>query len=159
MSSHRTGRLRGFSYTGRHRYELTLSTSGERGCLRDAATVRRTRGVLLDAAAQTGFILCAYCFMPNRLHVLAEGATDASDFRRFVTLTKQRTGYRHRRLYAAKLWHVGYVDRILLPGETTRHAAQELLRISWREGLVADAREYPFLGSEVWSVDDVLAEG
>ena len=66
MSSRRTGRLRGFSYTGRHRYELTLSTSGERDCLgtqqpsgehaRYSWTRRRRRGSssVRTASCRTG---------------------------------------------------------------------------------------------------------
>jgi len=152
----RPSRSSGLGYIGRHRYLLMLDTADQAPHFRDAGTVRRTRTLVREAASHTAFVLCAYCFMPTRLCLLVEGESDTADLRRFVVLSKQRTAHRQRRLHAGKLWHAGYAVRRLDPLESVRQAAGELLRRPWQDGLVGDPREYPFLGSDRWSVEELL---
>lgn len=156
MAAARTG-SGGGDHVGRRPYVLTLRTADEVPYFLDAATVRRTRALIREAASQTGFVLAAYCFLPDRLCLLVEGTSDTADLRRFVVLSKQRTGYRHKRLHARKLWRPGYAVRRLDRGEPVRLAARDLLLRPWQDGLVTDPREYPFLGSDVSSVDELLA--
>ena len=57
----------------------------------------------LRTAGAYQFAVIAYCFMPDHMHALVEGLATSSDFRRFVAMFKQRSAFRHRRLFNSGL--------------------------------------------------------
>jgi putative transposase len=85
-------RLRGESYVGFRRYFLTLCTAERKLWFADESVVAFARSLLLQTAVDNTFALDAYCFMPDHLHILAEGLEQPADLCRFVSIFKQRTG-------------------------------------------------------------------
>jgi putative transposase len=145
------------SYLGYQRYFLTMCTNNRHRWFVDATIVALARSLLLTTARHQMFAVCAYCFMPNHLHVLAEGESERADLRRFVSLFKQQAGFRFSQQHEAVLWQDGYHDRLLRDDEQTLEVARYILENPVRAGLVSSYEQYPFSGSGRYSVRE-LAE-
>jgi len=94
--------------------------------------------------------------MPDHLHLLVEGTGDDSDCRRFIKSAKQYSGYYFEKDFKQKLWQRYGFERVLRDDEATVVVARYILNNPVRAGLVADPRDYPFTGSEKYSVDEIL---
>jgi putative transposase len=88
----RPKRIVGFSYSGKHRYFLTICTRSRLAAFSDADVAISTIDHFFTTAAKEAFAIRAYCLMPDHIHLLVEGTSDDSDLRRFVKLAKQRSG-------------------------------------------------------------------
>ena len=94
--------------------------------------------------------------MPDHTHFLIEGLADCSDFRRFCKLAKQRSGSRHARKRGGPLWQEGYHERVLREGDDSLAVARYLLGNPVRAGLVTAPIEYPYLGSDRWTMAELI---
>jgi putative transposase len=88
--------LKTFDYRGLHRYSLTFCTDFRKRVFVDATSVTLVAHQILRAANQTHFAIIAYCFMPDHVHLVAEGTRDDSDLLRFIKLAKQLSGFSFR---------------------------------------------------------------
>ena len=99
----RAPRLPHHQYTGVQRYFLTTCTHERREFFRDGAAVSQARDQFFYTARKEMIAILAYCFMPDHLHLLADGETERADLRLFAKLSKQRSGYRFKKLRGATL--------------------------------------------------------
>jgi putative transposase len=157
VASRRPVRLAACDYHGIHAYFLTICTERRRFVFVSAATGRAARDALLRTAAAYRFAVVAYCFMPDHLHVLVEGLAPDSDFRKFVAMYKQRSGFEHRRMHGQKLWQEGYFERILRSDEGLLPVVAYILGNPVRAALCEVASAYWLLGSDRYPVE-ALAE-
>jgi len=107
-------------------------------------------------AEQQRFAVVAYCFMPDHLHVLAEGLASSSDLKVFVNIAKQRAAHAATRWIRGRLWQPGYFESVLRDDEDVHDVARYVAQNPVRAGLVRSANEYPFLGSAVLSRDQLV---
>jgi putative transposase len=94
--------------------------------------------------------------MPDHSHILVEALDDLSDLRKFCKLGKQRPGQIHARRVGGPLWQEGYYDRVLRKDEDLRTVARYLLNNPLRAGLVTKPIDYPYLGSDRWTVAEII---
>lgn len=113
-------------------------------------------GQLRHTADAESFAVIAYCFMPDHLHVLAEGRDAISDFRQFVRLFKQRSSFEWKRRTGSQLWQRSYFERVLRADDDVMIVARYLLANPIRGGLAKSPKEYPFLGSFTMNITDLL---
>jgi putative transposase len=156
MGVHAARRLSGFDYIGPHAYSLTCCTFSRRPWFTEAATVEDVRLELIHSSNAEGFVVIAYCFMPDHVHLLIEGTSPTSDLRRVVTRWKQRTGYVHRSKTGAVLWQGGFYDHVLRQEENRHEVIRYLIENPIRARLVLDVKEYPFWGSGVCSREELI---
>lgn len=64
--------------------------------------------------------------MPDHVHFLCEGLSDASDLVRFVDAFKQRTAYEFKKTHGERLWQMRYYDHILRPKEVPENVGVRL---------------------------------
>jgi REP element-mobilizing transposase RayT len=152
----RPPRIAGFDYKGLYRYFLTICTLSRKKVFEDPAVVSETLMEFRKTSHEQKFEISAYCFMPDHSHFLIEGLTDSSDFKRFCKLAKQRSGSCYARKRGGPLWQEGYHERVLREGDDSRVVARYLLSNPVRAGLVATPIEYPYLGSDRWTVAQLL---
>src|SRR5881394_2375338 len=69
----------------------------------------------------------AYCFMPDHLHVLAEGLATSADMVAFASDLKQRVAYYHPEKCSTRIWQKGFYDRVLRNDEATLTVAKYIL--------------------------------
>lgn len=150
-------RLKSFDYRGCHRYFLTICTHERRPVFLQEDAVERALAPLRGVADEQRLAIIAYCFMPDHLHALAEGAAETADFPKFVRLFKQKAAFEWKQARGERLWQRGYYDRVLRNDEATATVARYLLENPVRAGLVDSPEEYPFLGSFTMNLEDLLA--
>jgi REP element-mobilizing transposase RayT len=117
--------------------------------------VEQVRSQLSQSATEYCFAIPAYCVMPDHAHLLAEGTTFQSDLPRFVSCFKQKTGFRFSKERGARLWQDGYHDRILRDDEATLAVVRYILENPVRKKLVSRFSEYPYSGSDRYSLEEL----
>lgn len=95
--------------------------------------------------------------MPDHAHLLVESFSEQANLRKFVNSSQQRSAYAHACAKRERLWQDGYYDRVLRPSEDPKWVARYILENPVRGKLVTTPLDYPFLGSDVWSVEELLA--
>ena len=146
-------RIRGFDYTGPHRYSLTVCTHARAVVFTDHAIVDPILLQIREAAAAFAFVILAYCFMPDHVHVVVEGKTDEADLKRFVKAWKQKTGFEFAKRSRHRLWQVGFFDHVLRSDESTERQVKYVLGNPVRAGLARTIGEYPFAGCHLPEID------
>ncbi len=94
--------------------------------------------------------------MPDHLHLLVEGTSDGSDCRRLITEAKQYAGFYYAKAHGARLWQRYGYEHVLRDDEPMQVIARYILENPIRAGLVARVEDYPFLGSLVYSLADLM---
>jgi putative transposase len=94
--------------------------------------------------------------MPDHVHVLATGTSDAGDLRQFVARWKQQTGYAYRRQWNATLWQGGFYEHVLRAEEDRAAVIRYPLENPLRAGLVQSLHDYPFWGSGLCSRKELI---
>jgi REP element-mobilizing transposase RayT len=159
MEERRLRRFPHFSYKGFIRYSLTISTHERRPLFTTSTLVETVREQFVQPAPACGFAVIAYCFMPDHLHAFVEGLTAGASLPIFIRKAKQMSGYYGKRVAGQAIWQDGYYDRILRANEDSRSVIAYLLDNPVRAGLVASAAEYPFSGSGLCSLQELLEFG
>ena len=148
-------RIHGFAYTGFHRYSLTICTRTRRPLFTDRELVAAVLLAIQQSASVHHFAIVAYCFMPDHVHIVLNAAAEDADLRRFVSTWKQQSGYAYRKKSGEYLWQPSYFDHVLRNDEDTSRAVRYVLENPVRKGLAQNFGEYPFSGSDVFSVDQL----
>ena len=149
-------RFKAFDYLGPYRYFLTFGTAGRDKVFTSAATVELVLAQILRAAVEQGFVIIAYCFMPDHVHLLIEGTAPNSDLKEFGKAAKQYAGFYYKQRTGRRLWQPSYYEHVLRNEEDTWSVARYIVENPLTEGLAARADEYPFLGSCVVAKKDLL---
>lgn len=155
MFPRRPEHLRTFDYAGLHRYFLTFCTIERRPLFVTLDAVDCVRTQFLRAA-DDGYAFLAYCFMPDHVHLLVDGTSDDSDCRRFIARGKQLSGFHYKKQFGEPLWQRYGFEHTLRSDEATLSVARYILENPVRAGLVKCVEEYPFLGSDVYAIADIL---
>jgi putative transposase len=156
MHRPRPRRLAHFDYRGFHRYFLTFCTEQRRQHFTRPDVVLTVLAQFRRCAARHGIRLTAYCFMPDHLHALVEGASETADARAFIAAGRQASGYACRHLVTGRLWqHAGY-ERVLRREDATLAIARYVIENPVRAGLVCSPTDYPWSGSDCYTMDEIL---
>jgi REP-associated tyrosine transposase len=156
MKYRRPTRIPDFDYIGEHAYFVTACTCERRRWFEDAAIVEVALTQLLRTGEEYGFAIIVYCFMPDHIHLVPEGRREDADLRLFMKVFKQRAVYYTRDLRDDDLWQEGYYEHVIRGEETATKTARYVLENPVRAELVNDPEEYPFSGSSVYKIHDIL---
>lgn len=86
-------RLESFDYRGQHTYHLQFCTDDRQPLFTDRAAVELALSQFRRSASEQQFALLAYCFMPDHVHLVVQGASDAADLKAFASKAKQYSWY------------------------------------------------------------------
>jgi putative transposase len=148
--------LRGFDYLGPNRYSLPFCTEHRREVFTTALVVELVNAQFLRAGGEHLFAILAHCFMPDHLHLLVEGMRADSDLRRVQAAAKQYSGFYYKQRYGLTLWQRYGYERVLRSQEQTLDVVRYILANPIRAGLAKNMNEYPFSGSSVYSLEQLL---
>ena len=152
----RPKRLAGFEYLGRYRYFLTFCCRDRLPLFNDRQIAEQTLAQFRRTSSLDAFAIRAYCLMPDHAHLLAEGLSQDSDFNHFAKMAKQRSGGLYARTHHTRLWQEGYYERVLRDEEDARALARYIVNNPVRAGLVETPEAYPFVGSDTWTLTELL---
>lgn len=153
----RPPRVSAFCYTGLRHYFLTMCTHRRHRVFSSASTVADVHEQFRHTATRNGVAIFAYCFMPDHLHLLCEARRIDSNLVAFVHDAKQRSGYAFARRTGDRLWQEGFYDHVLRDEEGVLSVVRYIVANPVRAGLAREVGEYPFCGSDVFSMDEILA--
>jgi len=148
--------LKAFDYVGEHRYFLTFCTYYRHPIFTAPEAVEAVRTQTLRAATEESFDVIAYCFMPDNVHLLIAGSLPASDCRRYIARAKQYSGFYYQSQFGERLWQRYGFEHVLRAEEDTFKVARYILENPIRAGLVRSIRDYPYVGSSCYSIDQLL---
>jgi len=157
MKTGRPSRLKCFDYLGFHRYFLTFCTDWRRKWFVDSAAVDLVLSQFLRAASNEQFAILVYCFMPDHVHLLVEGLAPNSDCKRFIVRSKQLAAHAYGSTFNARLWQPNGYEHVVRDDEKTQVVARYILENPVRAGLVVNPLDYPFSGSQIYKVADLLS--
>jgi putative transposase len=157
MMNNNPGHLKNFSYVGLHRYSLTFCTDERQRLFTDAAAVEIVLRQLVRASGEQKFAVLTYCFMPDHLHILCEGTSDDSDCKRFIKAFKQYSGYYYSQKFHRTPWQRYGFEHVLRDDEVTIDVARYILGNPVRAGLAATVEEYPYVGSLVYELKNLIS--
>ena len=155
MRTNRPEHLQTFDYLGPYRYFLTFCTHQRRRAFVTRDRVELVHDHILRTGQELRFAIVVYCYMPDHLHLLVEGEADDADCRLFISRAKQFSGFYYRRVFGERLWQRYGYERTLRREESTVSVARYILTNPVRAGLVRDPREYPYLGSDRYTLDAI----
>lgn len=155
--SRKSNRLSPETYVGKQVYFLTINPAERSAVFVDKTLVDDHLSVLRQAADIYGFDVLAFCFMPDHLHLLAAGKSEAADLIAFVKKYKQTTGFAYKRQTGRTLWQKSFYDHVLRKEETIADCVKYILANPVRKGLVGNLRDYSYSGSPVYG--DRIFEG
>jgi REP element-mobilizing transposase RayT len=95
--------------------------------------------------------------MPDHAHFLVQGNSESSDGHRLIRLGKQYAGYAYSAKYGQKLWQPWGFERVLRDDEDTSTVARYIVENPVRAGLTKTVLEYPFGGSQICELKDLVA--
>jgi putative transposase len=143
-------------YVGRQHYFLTLCTDQRRHVFVDEAHVTLVQAQILRAAREIRFEISAYCFMPDHLHMIASAHEETSDAKAFISRSKQYSGYYFKREYGARLWQRYGYERVIRDDDELALTVGYIVGNPVRAGLVREPAEYRFVGSERYTLTELL---
>ena len=148
--------LRNFDYIGMYYYSLTWCCAKRQRLFTQADRVELARAQIQRACEDTQFEVIADCFMPDHLHQLVHGRTLTSDAKRFIVLAKQYSGYYYQKAFKQRLWQRYGHDRFLRKDHEVRTIVRYVIENPVRAGLVQAVDEYPFIGSQLHSREELI---
>ena len=134
------------NYIGYEIYFLTLCSAYRAPAFSEATLAAEIVSILKDEATLAGFLLHAWCLMPDHLHVLIEGTREDSDLFRLVTRFKRRTTALHHH-GGKELWQRNFYEHILREREALGSVAGYIWMNPVRKSLCQYVNEYPNSGS------------
>jgi putative transposase len=150
-------RLKDFSYKGFWRYFVTISTNFGKRYFENKECVQYCTDILRSISEIHKFSVLAYCFMPDHLHLLIEGKEEDSDFKKFISLFKQKTNFHFKKVKGDLLWQENYYEHVLRKEEDTLEIVKYILNNSVRKGLVTDFKNYPSISSFVYDLREMFS--
>jgi putative transposase len=132
-------------------------------CLKDRATIFRDPELinlfyefLKETATRYQCKIPVYCFMPDHLHLIVTGTDDELDLLRAISGFKQKTGFWLSKNKLGVTWQKDFFDHVIKKDESLATNVKYILDNPVRRGMVADWREYPFIGSIGYKLEDIL---
>ena len=155
MHPPRPGRLPGCTYLGRQCYFLTVCARRPPPPFLAADVVAFALGQLRQCMTDEALAVLAYCFMPDHVHLVIQGASEHADLRRAVARWKQVTGYWYSKRSGRHLWLTGYHDHVLRGRDPLMVFVRYVLRNPVKAGLAVSLGQYPFAGSDVFTIEEL----
>ena len=95
--------------------------------------------------------------MPDHVHVLVEGLQEDSDFVKWLDLFRQLAGFWGKRHCGFDVWQEGCWDYTLRDQDAVPGIASYIVWNPVVAGLVERPEDYPFTGSERFSIAELAA--
>ncbi len=150
-------RLIGTNYTGFAAYFVTSCTRNRQKAFLSNDFCAECRDALFATAREFGFSTTAYCLMPDHVHTLVEATCEDASLTEFIARWKQGTGFAWAQRTGSRLWQKGYWDRVLRDDDSPLSYARYVVENPVRAQLVIDVRAHPWVGSDRYALDEILA--
>ena len=140
-------RLRGFDYSLRRVYFITIVVAERRPIFRDPRVARATLDCLFELRQRWEFNLYCYCLMPDHIHLLVGPGESGKSFAEICGAFKSLSTRAYWQWHDGKLWQRQSFDHIIR-NEKDFFETFEYIRMNpVRKQLVSTPDEWPYTGS------------
>jgi REP-associated tyrosine transposase len=122
----------------------------------DPEAVNLVQMQIVRAARERHFEITAYCFMPDHVHLIAQGLDDRSDCKAFIKSAKQYSGFYFTQLHHQRLWERYGFERVIRDDHEWAFTIGYIVANPVRAGLVEHPSNYLHLGSQRYTVAELL---
>jgi REP element-mobilizing transposase RayT len=148
--------LERFSYLGKLSYALAFSTENRRHAFNDPEAIGLVAEQLLRAGRERRFTVVVYCLMPDHGHLVVDGERDDSDCLAFIKTAKQYSGFYYKQRYQRQLWQRYGYEHFIRDYMERALTIRYVLANPVRAGLVADPRRFRGLGSQKYTIEELM---
>jgi REP element-mobilizing transposase RayT len=145
-----------FPNVGRLSYALEFTTEQRAPLLENRAAIDLVVKQFLRAAQEKGFVIVAYCLMPDHAHLVIDGERDDSDCRAFIKLAKQYSGYYFKQAHGRQLWQRYGYERFIRDDMERALTIRYVLANPVKEGLARGPLEFAGLGSQRYTIAELM---
>jgi len=156
MDHHHAHPLRDFDYAGFCHYSLTWCCEDRKPLFTQEDRVKLILSQLFRAATESESAIVAYCFMPDHLHQLVKGCSASADGKKYMKRAKQYAGYYYSRPFGEKPFQRYGYDRWHREDTEIPGAVRYIIENPVRAGLVERPELYPFTGSQLYSMKELM---
>ncbi len=143
----KTHRLDSNEYSGQRWSFVTMCCENRYPAFSDAGRANWMIECLRTESLLQGFLVDAYCVMPDHLHFLTFGKNSSSKLLVFAKSLKQKTGFSFQKETGSRLWQKNYYDHVLRANEEANRVAGYIWMNPVRKGLCKSFEDYLFSGS------------
>ncbi len=122
----------------------------------EANIVSVFKDILRKTIEKENCIVPVYCFMPDHLHLLISGQSDASDLWKTAINYKQQTGFWLSSHRPELKWQKDFYDHIIRSDDKLEVHIRYILDNPVRKGLVLNWRDYSYSGSLGCDLNGIL---
>lgn len=141
------------AYVGQVNVAFVANCRYRRARFRTHEEVHPVLLLLTSAALHHACSIPIYCFMPDHLHVILHGDTDASTPMLAMRKFKTDSANWFMTLRGQALWQTRFFDHLIRDWEDWNSQGLYILNNPVKAGLVEDPRMYPFTGTVGWDID------
>ena len=139
-------RLRGFDYTSRRVYFITIVAVERRKVFLDKRLAAATVQCLCDLRGRVNFKLYVYCLMPDHLHALIGLSEPGQSLGGICGAFKSLSTRAYWRWYEGKLWQRQFFDHIIRNEEDFFETVEYIKQNPVRKHLVEEWEQWPYTG-------------
>ena len=154
MKYHKKIRLKKETYREQLPCSLTICTDKRKEIFENKELASYCTELIKSLCEEHEFIIYAYCFMPDHLHLLIRRGGDLSiieliqRFKSISTLKSYEYGF------AGKIYQTSFYDHFLRKEEDIEKHVRYILENPIRKGMANSISEYPFQGSLVFDLNE-----
>jgi putative transposase len=141
-----TLRLRGFDYTARRVYFVTIVAAGRRRIFLEQWLARAVVERLLELRGRLGFKLYCYCLMPDHFHALVGTGDSGRSLGEICGAFKSLTTRDYWRGHQGRLWQRQFYDHVVRNEEDFFETLEYIELNPVRKGLVGRPDQWPYTG-------------
>ena len=139
-------RLRGFDYTSRRVYFITIVTADRRKVFLNVQLAEATVQCLRQLRERMNFLVYAYCLMPDHLHALVGLGTSGRTLGEICGAFKSLSTRAYWSWYEGKLWQRQFYDHIIRNEEDFFETVEYIKQNPVRRRLVESWEQWPYTG-------------
>jgi putative transposase len=146
------------AYRGQKAVSFTASIQNRRRAFLVPGLTRSHIDILHTTCSAQSCQLLIYCFMPDHLHVVMRGENDQSNCKTAMDVFKYESGLWFSRFEPWVEWQHDYHDHIIRSSEDLRGHLRYIAANPVRAGIVEGVLDYPFSGSSVGELGELLLD-
>jgi putative transposase len=139
-------RLRGFDYTSRRVYFITIVTAERRKVFLDAQLAEATVQCLRRLRERMNFLVYVYCLMPDHLHALVGLGTSGRALGDVCGAFKSLSTRAYWQWHEGKLWQRQFYDHVIRNEEDFSETMEYIKQNPVRRRLVESWEQWPYTG-------------
>lgn len=132
-------------------------------CIRDSKNVfvedeifKIFEKILINELLKFDCAALVYLFMPNHVHAIIAGKNNISNVLIPMKMFKQKTGFWFPKNVPEVKWQKDFFDHIIRDDEDLKNQISYILFNPVRKGLVKEWRDYPYKGSMVYNLAEIM---